>query len=70
MRSQKVGLFEVSRTVAMFECKEAVGLPGKTCGCEIVWRAGVIEGPEDASLGAAGLARITAPSPAWPERYL
>lgn len=51
MRSQKVGLFEVSHIVDMFQCKEAVGLPGKTCGggrchrsgCEIVWRAGVIE---------------------------
>lgn len=32
MRSQKAGLFEVSLRVDMFECKEAVGLPGKTCG--------------------------------------
>ena len=32
MRSQKVGLFEVPRIVDMIECKEAVGLPGKTCG--------------------------------------
>lgn len=32
MRSQKVGLFEVPRIVDMIECKEAVGLSGKTCG--------------------------------------
>lgn len=27
-----MGLFEVSRIEDMIECKEAVGLPGKTCG--------------------------------------
>lgn len=30
MRSQKVGLFGVSRRVGMLECKKAVRLPGKT----------------------------------------
>lgn len=44
MRSQKVGLFEVSRTVDMKECKQVVqGAADPGCGPGWVWMWGCPE---------------------------
>lgn len=47
MRSQEVGLFEVSRIAGMLECKQAVRLPGEMCRRWLkpqVWPCGPREG--------------------------